>query len=226
MAICVGETRRHGSGATLERILVSAETEFAERGLLGGRVQDIAHAAGVTKQLVYHYFPTKGDLYQTLVDRISNRYDALFQMPDFDALPPDEALRLYVSRHFRAHAENGGNLLHDVAQHSDAALHTPRRRREIVAVVASCLGRIVARGQQEGLFASSIETPELLLMINFVTNNAVSTGKCLIALIRPEVPSCPGDGSLEMLCADFILLALTSRGAVPSQAAALGGQAA
>lgn len=225
MVIRVGVARRQGSGATLERILASAEVEFAEKGLASGRVQEIAHAAGVTKQLVYHYFPTKEELYQTLVDRISDRYDALFQSSDYDRLAPDDALRLFVSRHFQTHAANGGNLLHDIAQHSNAVIHMTRRRREVITVVAGCLERIVARGREQGMFAVDLDTPVLLLMINFITNSAVSTGQCLIGLIRPELPSCPGGGSLEMLCAEFILLALTSHGGAASAMAAFNGKA-
>ena len=205
------KTGRQGSAATLERILNSAEAEFAEKGLISGRIQEIAQVAGVSKQLIYHYFPTKEDLYQTLLERISNRYDALFQHDDYDRLPPDEALRLFVSRHFCAHARNGGNLLHDVAHHSNDVLRSSRRRHELVRIVSACLDRIVRRGREQGLFTTRVETPVLLLMINFITNSAVSTGEYLIGLMRPELPSCPGGNALETLCADFILRALTSQ---------------
>lgn len=209
-----GQSGRRGSAATLEKILESAEIEFGENGLVATRVQDIARAAGVTKQLVYHYFTTKEDLYQSLLERISDRYDDLFRMNDFDCLRPDDALRLFVYRHHRLHAGNGGNLLRDVAQHSGDVLHSSRRRHQLVQAVSACLERIVERGRAEGMFTSRIDTPALLLMINFITNGAVSTGRDLIGLISPDVPSCPRAAALEALCADFVLMALSTDQAV------------
>ena len=40
---------------TISRLLAVAEKEFGAKGLEGARVDDIARAAGVTKQLVYNY---------------------------------------------------------------------------------------------------------------------------------------------------------------------------
>jgi AcrR family transcriptional regulator len=204
---------RRSSAATLERIFESAEVEFREHGLTAGRVQEIAESAGVTKQLIYHYFSTKEALYQSLLERISDRYDELFETAAFDQLPPDEAIRLFVSRHLELHAGNGGNLLRDVALHSGEALHSSRRRHQLVKVVSTCLDRIVQRGRAAGMFTNGIDTPALLLMINFITNGAAATGSYLVGLISADVPSCPPDGKLEEICADFILLALTSRSA-------------
>ena len=44
---------------TLARVLKEARQAFSARGLAGARIDDIARAAGVTKQLVYHYFSSK-----------------------------------------------------------------------------------------------------------------------------------------------------------------------
>lgn len=205
-----GQPGRRSSAATLERILESAEVEFREHGLTAGRIQEIAESAGVTKQLIYHYFSTKEALYQSLLERISDRYDELFERAEFDALPPDEAVRLFVRRHLLLHAGNGGNLLRDVALHSGEALHSSRRRHQLVKVVSTCLERIVERGRAAGLFTESIDTASLLLMINFITNGAAATGRYLIDLISPDMANCPPAAKLEEVCGDFILLALTS----------------
>ena len=41
----------------------AARAAFAEGGLEGARVDDIARRAGINKQLVYHYFGSKDGLF-------------------------------------------------------------------------------------------------------------------------------------------------------------------
>ena len=50
-----------------EAILKAAASEFGAVGFSGGRVERIARGAGVSKQLVFHYFKTKEQLYSTVV---------------------------------------------------------------------------------------------------------------------------------------------------------------
>ena len=54
--------------ATIGRLLKEARQAFSEKGLAGARVDDIARAAGVTKQLVYHYFNSKDQLFASVLD--------------------------------------------------------------------------------------------------------------------------------------------------------------
>jgi AcrR family transcriptional regulator len=52
-----------------EALVDAAERAFAERGLSRTTVSDVARAAGVTRGLVYHYFPTMQDLADAVLDR-------------------------------------------------------------------------------------------------------------------------------------------------------------
>lgn len=49
-----------------EKILVSARQEFAQHGLAGARVDRIASRSGVNKAMIYYYFRSKENLYQTV----------------------------------------------------------------------------------------------------------------------------------------------------------------
>jgi AcrR family transcriptional regulator len=55
--------------STKDGILDAAEEEFAERGIAGARVEQIALRAGVAKALIYYYFEGKQQLLQAIVDR-------------------------------------------------------------------------------------------------------------------------------------------------------------
>ncbi len=51
-----------------EAILNAAVREFAQEGVAGARTDEIAHAAGVNKALLYYYFKDKEGLYGAVLD--------------------------------------------------------------------------------------------------------------------------------------------------------------
>ena len=51
-----------------EVILAAAEETFAESGYHGASLDDVAHAAGVSKALIYEHFESKRDLHASLLD--------------------------------------------------------------------------------------------------------------------------------------------------------------
>ena len=65
-----------------QRLLEAALEEFASRGPAGARVESIARAAGVNKQLITYYFGGKEGLYREMLRWCFAQPDA-----DFDAAP-------------------------------------------------------------------------------------------------------------------------------------------
>ena len=57
-------------GPARERILDAAEAVFAEKGVDGARVEEIARAAGVNKALIYYYFEGKAQLLNAVMERV------------------------------------------------------------------------------------------------------------------------------------------------------------
>jgi len=54
------------SDQTKEKILAAALDEFATKGFAGTRVDQIAHAAGVNKAMIYYHFASKEELFNEL----------------------------------------------------------------------------------------------------------------------------------------------------------------
>ena len=86
--------------ATLARLLKEARLAFSEKGLAGARVDDIARAAGVTKQLVYHYFQSKEQLFANVLDESAQDLLADLLTLELDHLPPTDALRVLLKHLF------------------------------------------------------------------------------------------------------------------------------
>jgi AcrR family transcriptional regulator len=60
-----------------DEILDAANELFAERGYDEVTVEDIAHAAGVTRGLVHHYFGGRKEVYIALLERIGTQREQL-----------------------------------------------------------------------------------------------------------------------------------------------------
>ncbi|UTW54829.1 TetR family transcriptional regulator C-terminal domain-containing protein [Kordiimonas sp. SCSIO 12610] len=90
---------RHKAGIRQEnviKILVAAETVFAEKGFNGASVDLIAKRAGVPKPNVYYYFGSKETLYRKVVEDICSIW--LKAADTFDDIDdPVPAFRHYVA---------------------------------------------------------------------------------------------------------------------------------
>lgn len=60
--------RKHHSEKTEARILGAAERVFAEKGLKGSRIQEIADLAEVTPSLIHYHYRDKENLYRTVIE--------------------------------------------------------------------------------------------------------------------------------------------------------------
>lgn len=168
---------RHSSAVTLERILEKARDAFAEHGFDGARLDSIARAAGVTKQLVYHYFKTKEDLYGVVLDRVSDEVLAMLDGPDYDRLTPDEAVQALIERIVQAYAERPYIVGMTVDQDLHKGEHVSRRSKYIPSVRAFITDRIspiLERGAKQGVFRSGLD-PHLFYWSIFALASAAFT---------------------------------------------------
>jgi AcrR family transcriptional regulator len=84
--------RRLKKSQRREVIEEAASALFAERGYAGTRLEDIASAAGVTKQLLYQHFPSKKALHMALLAK--HRDELLSGLAENMATPGPLAERL------------------------------------------------------------------------------------------------------------------------------------
>lgn len=94
--------RRTGRDAarTQKAILDAAEHLFAERGYRGTTLQEIGHAAGVSRGTPGYFFGSKEQLYRAVVERMLRRSDAFFAVGEAETGASDgaeEALATVVS---------------------------------------------------------------------------------------------------------------------------------
>ena len=151
------------SAATIARILAGAETEFGTKGLDGAKMEDIARATGVSKQLIYHYFRGKDDLYSTMLVNISQRNYEKLSEPDYDSLPPLDAARAFFEALFDIYQTDtfSATVTVDQGLHAGAQVRPNRRVAQLRDMLREHLARALARGHEAGEISQDIDVSML-----------------------------------------------------------------
>jgi TetR/AcrR family transcriptional regulator len=87
--------------ATKAAIVAAALHEFAELGLAGARIDEIAKAARVNKALLYYYFESKEDLYQGVVEQMFGAMTGALRGALETADGPREKLLAFLDANFK-----------------------------------------------------------------------------------------------------------------------------
>src|SRR5580692_2299275 len=86
--------------ATVRRIVVAARKVFAQSGLAGARMEEIARVAGVNKALPYYYFRNKEELHRFVLETMIAQISAQMESPAVLAMEPPERVRALVNLTF------------------------------------------------------------------------------------------------------------------------------
>lgn len=128
------DAKRHG-------LLVEAARTFAELGMERASMARIAEAAGVSKSLLYHYYPSKDALIHAIVATHLEALDAALAEADDPGLAPRARLRRLVSTVLEAY--RGADDFHKVQLNAVDAL-PPAERASIRAIERRIVGRVSA----------------------------------------------------------------------------------
>ena len=100
--------------APRDRIVTAAEALFARKGFHGVPLREIAREAGINVNLVSYYFPTKDNLFDTVVDLRATKLnemraqalDALDAQHSPNPVPVQDIIRSLVHPFFALHAQD------------------------------------------------------------------------------------------------------------------------
>jgi AcrR family transcriptional regulator len=152
---------------TRNKILAAARDEFAEKGLGGARVENVAARAGSNKRMLYYYFQSKDDLFLVVLeDAYKSIRDAEGEL-NLLALPPIEAIRKLIAftwSYFLHHPEFL-TLLNSENLHRARHLQGSGRVRSLNSPLIDTLHEILHRGQKQKLFRGGIDPLQLYISI-------------------------------------------------------------
>ncbi len=98
--------RTNDPARTMAEILQVATHEFADKGLTGARIDEIAAATRTSKRMIYYYFGSKDGLYLAVLEEAYRRMRAIESDLHLDDLPPAAALQHLVEFTYDHHRDN------------------------------------------------------------------------------------------------------------------------
>jgi TetR/AcrR family transcriptional regulator len=161
---------------TRERILRNATAEFAAKGFDGARVDKIALRCRLSKNMLYHYYGSKGGLYVAVLERTYERFRARQNDFAFHDSDPVKAMRQLIAQTYSALLEsqetiallNGENLLK--GRH---AQRSPRLRALYDPLVRT-IEDVLRRGVEIGIFRAGIDPVNLYLSLSSLAYHYIS----------------------------------------------------
>jgi TetR/AcrR family transcriptional regulator len=205
-----GAPRRRDPVATRRKLLVAARREFAQSGLAGARVDEIAARAGVNKQLVYHYFGDKDALYLAVLEWVYEEIRTQERKLNLEGLPPDRAIKKLIESsfdHLAAHPdfivllndENRGGAKHVSGSRKLEAMHSP---------LVSLVSKILAEGVRAGTFRKGVNPVHLYISIAGLSYFFFSNTPTLSAIFGRDFSSPAAKRSRRSHVVDLVMQAL------------------
>ena len=202
--------RRRNPEATRNKLLVAARREFADSGLAGARVDEIAARAGVNKQLVYHYFGDKDALYLAVLEWVYEEIRAHERELNLEGLPPERAIRKLIESSFDHLATHPDFILLLNDENRAGARHV-RGSRKLEAMhspLVSLVSKILSEGVRSGVFRKGINPVHLYISIAGLSYFFFSNTPTLSAIFGKDLSSAAAKRARRKHVVDLLLQAL------------------
>jgi AcrR family transcriptional regulator len=159
--------RTRDADATKARILAAAKSEFARLGLAGARVDEIAEKASANKRMIYHYFGSKEDLFQVVLEEAYLDIRSAEQELELDHLAPREALERLVRFTWNYYLDNPEfiTLVNSANLHRGRHLEKSERLQTASRRFVTMVRGILDRGVTDGVFRDGIDPVQLNITI-------------------------------------------------------------
>ena len=150
------------------RIFSAAIAVFAEHGLSGARMEQIATEAQTTKRMVVYYFKSKEQLYQEVLQHVYARIRETEQQLGLENVPPVEALVRLVRWSVRYHATHADYMRVICMENMQRGkwLKSSGELKPLNRTALSILEDILLRGQQQGVFQAGLDARDVHRLIS------------------------------------------------------------
>lgn len=177
--------------ATQEALLAAAVAEFARAGFAGARVDEIARAAGVNKQLVYHYWGSKQGLYQAALESVYAEIREKERQLSLDSLAPLDAMAQLVGFSFdylSLHPEFIA-LLADENRNEGRFLLASEPLQQMHMPFVEMLEATLQRGVAAGVFRDDYDAINLYISVAGISYFFFSNNHTLSAIFGRQLGS-------------------------------------
>lgn len=140
-------------------ILMVAMDEFADHGLAGARIDEIADKTKTSKRMIYYYFGDKDGLYLAALEAAYAKVRAGEEVIDIDDQSPIDAMANLVRSIFDHHRSEPNLIRMVMNENVNHATYLKRSEfiRDLNLLSRRRIGRILERGQADGVFRADID---------------------------------------------------------------------
>jgi AcrR family transcriptional regulator len=149
-------------------ILDVATTEFAEKGLAGARIDEIAALTRTSKRMIYYYFGNKEGLYIAVLEEAYRRMRHIEASLHLEDLAPEQALRTLVAFTCDYQLANPDfiRLVMNENMHRGEYLAQSKLIADLNVPAIAGLRSVYERGVAQGLFRAGIDPVDLHMSIS------------------------------------------------------------
>jgi len=176
---------------TLLKILKAARNVFSKEGFNGARVDEIAKQANINKAMIYYYFKSKEELYDSVVDSIFSK-DSLKIINNSEENDPflklEKLIRLFFDKMESNKVERCSIIAREMVSRSDVFL---RMRDKYWIPDFHLINDLLIKGKKDGIF--HFESPSELItftiqshIIFYKINEVTYFDSDIFELLYPE----------------------------------------
>ena len=160
--------RTYDAELSMSDILQVATAEFAEKGLAGARIDEIAAATRTSKRMIYYHYGSKEGLYLAVLEAAYSRIRAIEADLHLDDLAPDDALRKLVAFTFDYQHDHEYfiRLVMNENMHRGEFLARSATIQQLNVPAIDAVQRVYQRGVKAGVFRRDVDPIDLHMSIS------------------------------------------------------------
>jgi AcrR family transcriptional regulator len=162
------DVRTNDPERTTADILAVATREFADKGLAGARIDEIAAATRTSKRMIYYYFGSKEGLYVAVLEEAYRRIRSIESELHLEDLPPEDALRKLVGFTYDYQLANPDfiRLVMTENIHRGEFLAKSKSIQQLNARAIDGVKTVYERGVAAGVFRNDVDPVDLHMSIS------------------------------------------------------------
>ncbi|QHE86935.1 TetR/AcrR family transcriptional regulator [Hydrogenophaga sp. BPS33] len=185
-------TRTNDPERTMANIMEVAIAEFAEKGLAGARIDEIAAATQTSKRMIYYYFGSKEGLYLAVLEESYRQMREIESQQHLEDLEPEAALRKLVEFTFDHHATHENYIRVVMSENMNRGQYLAQSQtiQQLNVPAISSIRKLYQRGVAAGVFRPGLDAIDIHASISALTFFNVSN-RHTFGLIFKRDPSEP-----------------------------------
>jgi AcrR family transcriptional regulator len=174
---------------TRRDIITVASEEFADKGLSGARIDEIAARTRTSKRMIYYYFGSKEGLYIAVLEEAYRNIRNIEHDLKVDHLSPEHALRELVAFTFDRHQQNPAfvRLVMNENLHSGKYIAQSANIAALNVPAIDTIRRIVERGKTTRAFRADIDPTDLHMSISALCFYSVSNRHTFSTIFKVDM---------------------------------------